>query len=49
MSSNLRDAWGLKCACAAKNAFATWRSSQCDLHQKFPLPGPPVTDTTEEA
>ena len=30
------DTWGLKCTCTARNRYATWHDSNCDLFQKFP-------------
>lgn len=39
MTAPLRDAWGLRCTCEARNRFETWHSSNCDLFQKFPADG----------
>ena len=39
VSPTSRDAWGLTCTCTARNRYASWHDSTCDLYQKFPADG----------
>ncbi|MFD7465133.1 hypothetical protein [Streptomyces tendae] len=48
MATTTRDVWGLKCTCEARNRFATWHSSACDLFQKFPADGCTADRATEK-